>query len=87
MKNPTDGDAVAMVRSRLQARSPGGVPRIRSTVVPGDLSGWVVRTWTTTPDEQTRPVGRPQFVHRVTRDPAADAGLLVELVWSEPGAD
>jgi len=53
-----DGSAVAAARSALTARW-------RSTVVPADDGGWVVRTWTGTPPGDSRPTGVPNFVHRV----------------------
>jgi predicted kinase len=55
---PADGAAVAVARSAL-------VRHWRSTVVPGDDGGWVVRTWTRTPVGDSRPTGPPDSVHRV----------------------
>jgi len=58
----------------------------RATVVT-DPDGWVVRTWTGTPVDVQRRVGRPQFIHRVRPAPGAHQGLRAELVWSGPTAD
>ena len=82
MVPPTDGQAVALVRELLaQTRGRSEHP-LRSTVVTEE-DGWVVRTWTDTPGNVPRPIGRPQFVHRVRLAPEADHGLRAELEWSE----
>ena len=64
-----DGDAVAAARSAM-------VRRWRSTVVRDD-EGWVVRTWTGTAPEDSRPTGPPDVVHRVH---AREGELVVEQV-------
>lgn len=53
-----EGHAVAAARAALTSHW-------RSTVVPHEDGGWVVRTWTATPAADSRPGGTPDFVHRV----------------------
>jgi hypothetical protein len=72
---PTDGDAVAAARAALTSRW-------RSTVVPGEDGGWVVRTWTSTPPGDSRPSGAPDVVHRVE---VGDRGGLVVQQVHPPG--
>ena len=71
MRFADDGAAVGAARSRLMDQ---GVPEDlpwRSTVVPDEEDGWVVRTWTCTPRLQPRPGGTPDYVHRVSIDMVA----------------
>ena len=86
MVTPTDGQAVAFVRALLQEEGVRSDPPWRTTVVSDD-DGWVVRTWTQTPGDVSRPVGRPQFVHRVRTAPGSDQGLRAKLEWSGHGTD
>jgi hypothetical protein len=80
---PTDGDAVAFVRALLaEQRVPRNQPW-RSTVVSNDKGGWIVRTWTRTPQEQPRPVGAPDYVHDVVPDLTLPNRLRVEQVSPE----
>lgn len=79
---PTDGQAVALVRGLLEQVGVRSEHPWRSTVV-ADEDAWVVRTWTDTPREDPRPVGRPQFVHRVRAASGADDGMSAQLEWSE----
>lgn len=86
MVTPTDGDAVAFVRSLLKSEGVRSEYQWRATVVT-DPDGWVVRTWTETPIDVARPVGRPQYVHRVHPHLGADQGMRAELEWSGQAAD
>jgi len=75
-----DGAAVAGARTVLQGQ---GVPDShlwRSTVVSDEHGGWVVRTWTRTPQDEPRPCGPPDYVHRVHPDEAGEDGLGVRQV-------
>ena len=66
MRFADDGVAVGAARSLLMEQ---GVPEDlpwRSTVVPDEEGGWVVRTWTRTPRSLPRPAGTPDYVHRVS---------------------
>lgn len=64
METFDDGLAVAAARAALTAHW-------RSTVVPHEDGGWVVRTWTNTPPTDSRPTGVRDFVHRVAGDPGS----------------
>jgi hypothetical protein len=64
MEPADDGLAVATARAALTAHW-------RSTVVPHEDGGWVVRTWTSTPLIDSRPTGTPDFVHRVAAQPGS----------------
>lgn len=65
---PDEGDAVAAARSAVMSHW-------RSTVVPGEDGGWVVRTWTSTPPGDSRPSGTPDVVHQVGEQ---DGELVVQ---------
>lgn len=63
-----DGQAIAFVRGVLAEDGVRSTHPWR-TMVLSDEDGWVVRTWTETPADLERSVGRPQCVHRVRPAP------------------
>lgn len=61
-----DGAAVGAARGLMVEQGVAEHAPWRSTVVPGEDDGWVVRTWTSTPTGDSRPSGTPDFVHVVS---------------------
>ena len=81
----TDSDAVTACRSLLVRQQVVQQVPWRSTVVPGQAGGWIVRTWTRTPVGDARPSGFPQYVHEVQPDAGSSDGLRVMQVHPIPG--
>lgn len=79
MNHLPDGEAVAAARARLVEQGVPGQEGWRSTVAAAPESGWLVRTWTTTPPELTRPTGQPQYVHHVEIDHDGHPLLIEQL--------
>jgi hypothetical protein len=71
MEFARDGKAVASARKTLVQQGVSGEQGWRSTVVPNERGGWIVRTWVRTPPEASRPSGAPDYVHDVNEDGVA----------------